>query len=81
MKYNGNTATCAAVSTLGNAIRNGDDVSAAMTLLLDDYKRLLIENERLKQEVKQARAELFKANQTILLFEEPLDFSRFYEVV
>ena len=81
MKYNGNTAACAAVSLLENSSKNGDNVSAAMTLLLDDYKRLLIENERLKQEVKQARSELFKANQTILLFEEPIDFSRFYEVV
>lgn len=81
MKYNGNTVVCAAVSTLENAIRNGDNVSVAMTLLLDDYKRLLIENERLKQEVKQAREELFKANETILLFEEPIDFSRFCEVV
>ena len=81
MKYSGNTAVCAAVSTLENSGKNGGDLSSAMTLLLDDYKRLLIENERLKQEVKQAREELFKANETILLFEEPIDFSRFYEVV
>lgn len=79
MKYNGNTVVCAAVSTLENSIGNGDNVSAAMTLLIDDYKRILIEYERLKQEVKQARAELFKANETILMFEEPTDFSRFYE--
>lgn len=81
MKYNGNTAVCAAVSALENAIRNGDDVSAAMTLLLDDYKRILIENERLKKELKQARADLFKANETILLFEEPAELLRFYEVM
>lgn len=79
MKYSGNTVVCAAVSTLENAIKNGDNVSSAMTVLLEDYKRILIENEWLKQEVKQARAELFKANETILLFEEPIDFSRFYD--
>lgn len=79
MKYNGNTVACAAVSTLENAIRNGDNVSSAMTLLLDDYKRILIENEQLKHEVKQAREELLKANETILMFEEPTDFSIFFE--
>lgn len=57
--------------------KKGDDLSAAMMLFIEDYKRLVIENKHLKSEVFSLRMELQRATETIISFEDPYKFDIF----
>lgn len=77
MKYTGNTNAAAAVSLLENKRRSGVDISAAMDIFFKDYKRLILENERLTAENARMKKEIIELYNTIVKFDDHYEFSRF----
>lgn len=77
MIYTGQTNAAAAVSLLENKRRSGVDISAAMDIFFKDYKKLLLDNERLKAENARMKKEIIELYNTIVKFDDHYEFSRF----